>query len=71
VIEFQVREDLQVASLMTRMEQVVRGHEQMMGAQLKGDRTATMHGRARFVDARTSTSRRSTGGAPAATPTSS
>jgi NAD(P) transhydrogenase len=51
VIEFQVREDLQVASLMTRMEQVVRGHEQMMGAQLKHDRTATMHGRARFVDA--------------------
>ena len=50
VIEFTVREDLQVASLMTRMEQVVRGHEQMMGEQLRSDHALTVHGRARFAD---------------------
>lgn len=52
VVDFELREDLQVASLMTRMEQVVRGHERMMGAQLEAERAETLHGRARFVDAR-------------------
>jgi len=50
VFEVQVREDLQVASLMTRMEQVVRAHEQMMGGQLADSRATNLHGRARFVD---------------------
>jgi len=53
VFELTVREDLQVASLMTRMEQVVKAHEQMMGDQLRRDRASSLHGRARFVDART------------------
>jgi NAD(P) transhydrogenase len=53
VFELTIREDLQVASLMTRMEQVVKAHEQMMGDQLRRDRTSSLHGRARFVDART------------------
>jgi NAD(P) transhydrogenase len=51
VIELEVREDLQVASLMTRLQQVVRGHERMMRGQLEAERAATLHGRARFVDA--------------------
>src|SRR5215831_17199214 len=51
VIELEVREDLQVASLMTRLQQVVRGHERMMREQLESERAATLHGRARFVDA--------------------
>ena len=51
VIELEVREDLQVASLMTRLQEVVRGHERMMREQLEADRAATFHGRARFVDA--------------------
>src|SRR5262245_48065602 len=52
VIDVSIREDLQVASLMTRMEQVVRGHERLMRSQLESVGAATLHGRARFVDAR-------------------
>jgi NAD(P) transhydrogenase len=51
VFELQVREDLQVASLMTRMQQVVKAHERMMDGQLLRDRATHVHGRARFVDA--------------------
>jgi NAD(P) transhydrogenase len=50
VFELKLRDDLQVASLMTRMEEVVKAHEQMMADQLRRDRTASRHGRARFVD---------------------
>jgi NAD(P) transhydrogenase len=46
-------EDVQVASLMTRLEQVVSAHQRYMGAQLARDGVALWHGRARFIDART------------------
>ena len=43
VFELKLRDDLQVASLMTRMEEVVKAHEQMMADQLRRDRTASRH----------------------------
>lgn len=47
----QVREDLQVVSLMTRLEQVVRAHQATMGAQLERLGIVRWHGRARFLAA--------------------
>lgn len=49
VFDFQTPSDLQVMSLMTRMEQVVRAHEQFMGRQVHNDLITNWHGRARFV----------------------
>jgi NAD(P) transhydrogenase len=46
-------EDTQVASLMTRLEQVVTAHQASMAAQLARARVERWHGRARFVDAQT------------------
>jgi len=48
-----VSEELEVASLMTRMEDVVRAHERFMTEQLRRNGVRKIHGRARFVDART------------------
>jgi len=53
VFEVAMREDLQVASLMTRLEQVVTAHQRTMGAQLARAEVVRWHGRARFLDART------------------
>ena len=47
-----MREDLEVASLLARMEHVVTAHERFMSDQLRRNGTIKMHGRARFVDAR-------------------
>lgn len=44
------REDLEVASLMARMEQVVKAHERFMSDQLARNHVFKLHGRARFVD---------------------
>ena len=46
-----MREDLEIASLLARMEHVVKAHEHFMGDQLKRNGTVKLHGRARFVDA--------------------
>jgi NAD(P) transhydrogenase len=48
-----VSEELEVASLMTRMEDVVRAHERFMSEQLRRNGARKVHGRARFVDPRT------------------
>lgn len=48
-----LREDLEVASLMTRMEDVIRAHERFMSEQLRRNGARKIHGRARFLDART------------------
>ena len=48
-----MREDLEVASLMNRMEDVIRAHERFMSEQLRRNGALKLHGRARFVDART------------------
>ena len=46
-------EDLQVASLMTRLDQVVTAHQRYMGDQLARFGCERVHGRARFLDAHT------------------
>lgn len=50
VFRVSVNEQLQVSSLMTRMEQVVKAHERYMEDQLARERVVRWHGRARFVD---------------------
>jgi len=49
VFEVQMPQDLQVVSLMTRMEQVIRGHERYMSSQLHRARITSCHGRASFL----------------------
>lgn len=49
VFEVHAPSDLQVTSLMTRMEQVVTAHEQFMGDQIGASRVVSWHGRASFV----------------------
>ena len=44
-------EDLQVASLMTRLDQVIAAHQRYMGEQVRRCGADRWHGRARFVDA--------------------
>ncbi|HEX3132102.1 MAG TPA: Si-specific NAD(P)(+) transhydrogenase [Planctomycetota bacterium] len=46
-------EDVQVASLMMRLEQVVTAHQASMSAQLARAEVVRWHGRARFIDAHT------------------
>ncbi len=53
VFPITVREDLEVASLMTRMEEVVKAHERFMTEQLKRNGATKLHGRASFLDAHT------------------
>jgi NAD(P) transhydrogenase len=53
VCQVSMGEDVQVASLMTRLEQVVTAHQHYMGAQLARERVELWHGRARFADAHT------------------
>ncbi|MBL8769103.1 MAG: Si-specific NAD(P)(+) transhydrogenase [Planctomycetes bacterium] len=50
VFSLKLTEDLQVASLMTRMEQVIREHERVISLHLGKDRVEQVHGRARFLD---------------------
>ena len=52
VLRAEVREDLEVASLMTRLDEVVGGHQRYIGDQLRRNDIAVWHGNARFVDAR-------------------
>ena len=51
VFQVAMRDDLQVASLMTRMEAVVRAHQSTMGRQLEQLGVTRWHGRARFLTA--------------------
>ncbi|MDB4945029.1 MAG: sthA 2 [Labilithrix sp.] len=53
VLKAELREDLEVASLMTRLDEVVSGHERYIGDQLRRNDVALWHGTARFVDAHT------------------
>jgi NAD(P) transhydrogenase len=46
-------EDIQVASLMTRLEQVVTAHQSSMSTQLERAKVERWHGRAKFIDAKT------------------
>jgi NAD(P) transhydrogenase len=49
VFEIPASEELQVASLMTRLEEVVSGHEEYIGHQLDRNGVDVWHGRATFV----------------------
>ena len=53
VIEIEIPPDLQLASLMWRMEAVVDEHARFMGEQLTRNGIQQIHGRGRLVDERT------------------
>jgi NAD(P) transhydrogenase len=53
VCQLDLSEDVQVASLMTRLEQVIVAHQTYMAAQLARGGIELIHGRARFCDAHT------------------
>ncbi|HYE05781.1 MAG TPA: Si-specific NAD(P)(+) transhydrogenase [Planctomycetota bacterium] len=53
VFDVQMREDLQIASLMGRMQRVIETHQTTMARQMDRVGIARWHGRARFTDART------------------
>jgi NAD(P) transhydrogenase len=52
IFEIPASEDLQVASLMSRLEEVVGGHESYIGHQLARNGVTVWHGRAAFVGPR-------------------
>lgn len=52
-VQVSIPPDLQLASLMERMEAVVRAHVAYQDEQLRRNGITTLHGRARFVDAHT------------------
>ena len=49
VIRVELREDLEVASLMTRLDEVVGAHQRYIGEQLRRNDVTIRHGNARFV----------------------
>src|SRR4030095_4623344 len=51
LFEVKMSSDLEVASLMTRLEQVVKAHERTIADQLLRNNVVRWHGRARFVSA--------------------
>ncbi len=52
VIDVQLREDLELESLMKRMHQVIEAHERYLGEQLARNGVTVWHGRARFESPR-------------------
>ena len=52
VLRAELREDLEVASLMTRLDEVVGAHQRYIGDQLRRNNVAVWHGHARFESAR-------------------
>lgn len=53
VFDVQAREDVKIASLIARKDQVIAAHERFMEDQLTRNRVERWHGRARFRDAHT------------------
>ena len=49
MLDFKLREGVEVASLMTRLDQVVKAHVAYMGRQIDRNGIRRFHGRARFV----------------------
>ena len=49
VLEVALRDDLTIASLMARKDEVIRGHHAYLGAQLARNGVEVWHGRGRFV----------------------
>jgi NAD(P) transhydrogenase len=53
MLDFKLREGVEVSSLMTRLDEVVKAHVAYMGAQLERNGIRRLHGRARFLSDRT------------------
>ncbi len=49
VLDIAMRDDLTIASLMARKDEVIRGHQKFLGAQLARNGVEVWHGRARFL----------------------
>ena len=52
-LQFNLKPDTQISTLLSRLEQVVQAHDSFMSKQLRRNGIALLHGRARFVNART------------------
>ncbi|MBH0207703.1 MAG: FAD-dependent oxidoreductase, partial [Nitrospira sp.] len=52
-LQFNLRPDTQIATLLSRLEQVVQAHDTFMSKQLRRNGITLLHGRARFVNAHT------------------
>ncbi len=52
-LQFNLKPDTQIATLLSRLEQVVQAHDSFMSKQLRRNGISLLHGRARFVDAHT------------------
>ncbi|MDX2251898.1 MAG: Si-specific NAD(P)(+) transhydrogenase [Nitrospira sp.] len=51
--DFSLKPDTQIATLLSRLEDVVSAHDMFMSRQLRRNGISLFHGRARFIDART------------------
>ncbi|HBR50647.1 MAG TPA: Si-specific NAD(P)(+) transhydrogenase [Nitrospira sp.] len=52
-LQFNLKPDTQISTLLSRLDQVVQAHDSFMSKQLRRNGIALLHGRARFVNART------------------
>ena len=52
-LQFNLKPDTQIATLLSRLEQVVQAHDSFMSKQLRRNSISLLHGRARFVNAHT------------------
>ncbi|CUS38931.1 putative soluble pyridine nucleotide transhydrogenase [Candidatus Nitrospira nitrosa] len=52
-LQFNLKPDTQIATLLSRLEQVVQAHDSFMSKQLRRNGISLLHGRARFVNAHT------------------
>ena len=52
-LQFNLKPDTQIATLLSRLEQVVQAHDSFMSKQLHRNGISLLHGRARFVNAHT------------------
>lgn len=52
-LQFNLKPDTQISTLLSRLDQVVQAHDSFMSKQLRRNSIALLHGRARFVNART------------------
>ncbi len=52
-LQFNLKPDTQIATLLSRLEDVVQAHDSFMSKQLRRNGIALFHGQARFVDAHT------------------
>ena len=49
IANFELNEDLELATLITRLEEVLKAHDNYLGNQLERDHVTVLHGRAKFI----------------------